>query len=319
MSITANCLLENISENREQWLALRQHKVSSSNIAAIAGLSKYKTPLQVWADWTGKVPDTFRGNEHTELGQVLEPFAAKLFAKRHWVKVSAANALFQHKDLDWAIASPDYFFGEWDEPTVLEIKTGSYRQAEKWSDGKAPDEYVTQVIWQLGVLGLKNAVLSPFLGLDLLEVAGDVPLEFDESFFAALVEKAEEFRAYVDKDIPPDAGAGDSNVIRQLYDRQKGKSKKLDESASLEVGYWISKINQLKELSSPLEKELKSYEEEKKRLENQIKILVGDCDSVELDSGALIKVTRVSVAERVNPAYSYDRLYLPKTKGGASV
>jgi len=314
MPITAKCLLENISENREQWLELRKNKVSSSNIAAIAGLSKYKSPLEVWANWTGKVPDTFYGNAHTELGQVLEPFAAKLFAKRHDVKVTAANALYQHVELDWAIASPDYFFGDWIEPTVLEIKTGSYRQAEKWASGNAPDEYVTQVVWQLGVLGLNDAVLSPFLGLDLLEVANDVPLKFDEAFFASLVEKAEEFRELVQRDIPPNAGAGDSNIIRKLFDRQKGKSRKLAEKESLEIGYMVSKINQLKELSKPLEKELKSYEEEKKRLENQIKVAVGDCDSIELESGELIKVTRVSVDERMNPAYSYDRLSLPKLK-----
>ena len=52
-------LLENIDQNREKWLELRKGKISSSNIPTVAGLSPFKSRLELWAEYTGKNREFF--------------------------------------------------------------------------------------------------------------------------------------------------------------------------------------------------------------------------------------------------------------------
>lgn len=326
MPITGKVLLENITENKNQWLALREGKVSSSNIAVIAGLSRFKSPLELWAEWTGKVKNEFIGNDATELGTVLEPFVAKLFEKRTCRPVEHVNKLYQHKDVDWAIASPDYFIKPYDTASldnneILEIKTGSYRQLDKWKDGKAPDEYVVQVYWQLGVLGLDKGVISPFLGLDVAGEVNDVEIEFDKEFFSLLLEKADNFRQLVKHDIPPEASVEDSSIIRKLYDRH-GKISKLTSAESITVSHILAEINAHKKvlktyrdqihIIDTYRDQIRIINDKRKKAENSLKLMMRDSDVFELIDGRKIKLARIKIEERISSAYEYDRLTLPK-------
>ena len=43
--------------NREDWLEQRRHTIGGSDAAGIIGLSKWSSPVSVWADKTGRLPD----------------------------------------------------------------------------------------------------------------------------------------------------------------------------------------------------------------------------------------------------------------------
>ena len=53
-------------------LKLDQGGLAGSDIAAIMGVSKYKKPIDVWLEKTGRADNSF-GNRATEMGHRLEP------------------------------------------------------------------------------------------------------------------------------------------------------------------------------------------------------------------------------------------------------
>ena len=56
----------------EQWLAARRKGVGGSDSAAVCGLSRYSSPLEVWLQKTGRKPAT-PDNEAMQWGRLLEP------------------------------------------------------------------------------------------------------------------------------------------------------------------------------------------------------------------------------------------------------
>ena len=61
----------------------RMMYIGGSDIAAIMGQSRWKTPYRLWAEKTGKieVPD-LSTNESVEMGTRLEQFVADLFSEK---------------------------------------------------------------------------------------------------------------------------------------------------------------------------------------------------------------------------------------------
>ena len=300
-------ILENVEDNRDQWLALRKGKITASNVAVVCGLSPFKSPLQLWAEWTGKIEDTFKGNKATQVGLALEPLVASWFSERTGLGVSRANALLGDPELPWLLASPDYVI-EGGDP--LEIKTGTYRQAHKWGEGRAPYEYVLQLQIQLRVMRRQRGYLTAFLGD--FENMPDVSVEYDPELFEMVREKAERFLECVQQDIPPAAGAGDAELLRTITSRQEGTVKAWDETEGELVTFLVAQARQAAETASLIRKELEKVDRQKRELENRIKQALGTHTAGTLPDGRTIKLTTVHVGEKTVPAYAYDRLTLPK-------
>lgn len=45
------------ANSREEWLALRRQGIGGSDVAAILGLSKFKTQQELWMEKTGRLVD----------------------------------------------------------------------------------------------------------------------------------------------------------------------------------------------------------------------------------------------------------------------
>lgn len=307
--MVAELVLENVDQNRAKWLELKKNKVSSSNIAAIAGLSDWKSRLEVWAEWTGKVPDTFTGNKYTELGTLLEPFAAKLFAERKNKTVVRANALYANNLYPWAVVSPDYFIKD-ENDGILEIKTGNNRQREKWIEGRCPKEYVAQLQFQLGVMEKPAGTLSAFLGLDT-EGDYDHDLVFDPELFALLCEEAEDFLVAVKTDTPPDAGPGDAKLIHNMI-RRNENAKTFEGDEAAEVAYMLAEYNRANAAFKQVKEQHDDLEDRKKTIENKLKLFLGTFSVGILPDGRSYSVKQISVKEAIRAAYSYDRMSFPK-------
>ena len=70
-------------KTREDWLAERMRGIGGSEIAAVMGLSRWKSPLAVWAEKTNKLPDDpLKQSEIMEIGLELEEYVAQKFEKR---------------------------------------------------------------------------------------------------------------------------------------------------------------------------------------------------------------------------------------------
>lgn len=156
---------------REQFLELRQRGIGSSEIAAVAGLSRFKNPIAVYYDKVSDIDEELEKveeeeNEFMYWGKKLEGVVADEFAERNPdIEVVDTDEVFQLVGLEWMLASPDRFLlcpkrGQ----GILEIKTTSAYNAEDWKDGQVPDEYILQVQHQMAVTGCAYAYVAVLIG-----------------------------------------------------------------------------------------------------------------------------------------------------------
>lgn len=302
---TGKILLENVRENREQWQALRAGKVSSTTITSIVGVNPYKSAYRLWAEWTGKVRDEFTGNEFTELGSLLEPYVGSLYARRTGRAVEDCNSLVAHKDLEWAVASPDFLV---DGAELLEAKTGTLRQLDKWGDDETPESYLVQLMWQLGVCGVGSGHLAALLGGD---PSNFLVRSFDLDFelFNVLLEAADDFLQRVKNDDPPMPSEKDSRLILDLVKRNS--STKLFTAEQTErLGDVFDELVELRNRKTEVDAEARRLEIQVKMRENALRVALGDSGDGAFADGRRFRVKRISVPEKSMPAYEYERLYI---------
>lgn len=307
-------LVSDIENNRAEWLELRKGKVSATKIGVIMGVNRWKSPLQLWAEETGKVCDDFAGNKATKLGLVLEPFVAQLLQEElgNGVQVQRCNALYQHSTIDFAIASPDAFVVLADGSSDLaELKTANHRAAADWSDGAAPDSYVLQLQWQLGVMGVNAGYLACMIGGDPSNFPHPY-FEFDSDLWELMLEEAQTFIECIQRDIPPEPGAGDAKLIERIVDRNKSV-RILPEAEQIEAETIIPMLLGARDKKKELQEVADMQADEVKRLENKLRLLLGDSTAANA-AGYCFEVQSVNVAERISPPYSYTKLKLSKRK-----
>lgn len=75
-------LVDTKTLDREEWLAVRQQGIGSSDAAAAVGLNPYQSQLELWMIKTGRSAGTWReedtaGHAPMHWGTQLEPLVAK--------------------------------------------------------------------------------------------------------------------------------------------------------------------------------------------------------------------------------------------------
>ena len=89
-------------------LAERNTYIGASEAAAVLGLSRWETPLSVWARKTGLVPvQNKSGMLAIEVGDELENAVCNLFARRTRKVVARVNETIRHKAWPFIAANLD--------------------------------------------------------------------------------------------------------------------------------------------------------------------------------------------------------------------
>ena len=100
---------ENLTE--QEWLAYRRQGIGGSDVAAILGISPFRTARDLYDDKlniASAVDDT--GNwVALEMGHLLEPLVAQIFAKKTGLEVFQIKKMFQHPQHPFMLADVDYF------------------------------------------------------------------------------------------------------------------------------------------------------------------------------------------------------------------
>jgi len=137
--------------------------IGGSDIAAVMGMSRWVTPLQLWSEKTGKIePKDLSDNEAVEMGTELEETVARIFTKRTGKKVRRAPKNYTHPDNDFIRCQVDRLVEGTDE--LLECKTASAWKEKEWEGEEIPAEYILQVQWQLGITGRKVGHIAVLIG-----------------------------------------------------------------------------------------------------------------------------------------------------------
>lgn len=198
-------------------------KIGSGTIGAICGLSRFKTPMDVWNELMGLSPPS--SSEQIDIGNALELPIAQLAAKRAGLGQFSKAATHFHKSEAFARATPDFFLPEKSD-ALLETKSvglspGPSGPLDDWRkdhDLVVPEYVQTQVQWQLEVVdGPSDAYVGALLAGREIFVARIVR---DRDLGADLLDIA---RAWREKHIltgsPPGDADGSEGYSRYLAGR----------------------------------------------------------------------------------------------------
>lgn len=203
-------------ETRDEWLAGREaiHGIGGSEAAAAIGLSKWKSPVELWQEKTGRrKPKGLSGVEYVEMGVRAEGPLRDLFAALHpeYAVLHRPFDILYQTERPWMFATLD---GEITDKAsgdkgVLEIKKFEIQKANDWKDWKdqIPPYYFCQVLHQLNSTGWDFAYL--FALLLKHDGNGEIrqyyfPREAYEDDLTALAEGETGFMGYVTSGkIPP--------------------------------------------------------------------------------------------------------------------
>ena len=191
-----------------------RHKyIGGSDIAAIMGMSRWKTPLKLWAEKTQKLPMADLSSiEAVELGTDLEEFVAQKFSQKTGKAVRRAPKEYTHKDYPYMHAHIDRLVTGSEE--LLECKTASFFKKDEWEDDEIPQEYILQVMWYLGITGRKIGHIAVLIGGQYFKYK---QIEFDAELFNTMVEAAKEFWDCVQNDTPPAVMPDDDETLKDMY------------------------------------------------------------------------------------------------------
>lgn len=149
-----------IAANTDEWLEARKDYLSASEIAAVLGVSKYKT----WADVKSGEPEVFTEEQlqRFRAGHAFEPVLKQMWADNAEGRTldPAESTLWTAGDL---AATPDGFGDEGGTPCLIEAKCVGHRMLHHWEDG--PPLYVLlQVQAQLMCTGRSRCYVVASLG-----------------------------------------------------------------------------------------------------------------------------------------------------------
>lgn len=222
---------------REEWLTERLTYLGGTDVAAIVGKHKYKTPLEVYAE---KALGIMSGEQSIEaqIGIVLEPIVRTLAEKELGCSIQSHD-LVRHPEHSFLAANLDGITGEGD---LIEIKTHGFATASEWGEemsDEIPDAYHVQATWYLGMTGAPRCIVVAFdRGL---AKARYYVVESNPAYFAALVEIAVKFwHEHVKAKVEPLAIlAADLPIVREIYAKQTSNlilaSDEHDEIAGLYI------------------------------------------------------------------------------------
>lgn len=278
--------------------------IGASEIGAIMGMSPFTTPLQVWAEKTGKVPhDELSNFEAKEWGTRLEEVVAEKFSQKNGLKLMAYKTRFVHPEYDYISCELDRIIVGTDE--LVEVKTCNAWAAKQWAGDEIPNHYVLQVNLQLGLSKRKKGHLAVLIGgSKYIEKA----IEFNQKLYDQEIEAAKDFweRFILGTEIPL-AMADDNTFLSELYPEAQEGTKFFVEQDAIELNMWVEERQGGKT-------SIKEAEVEVKAIEAKIKQKLGESEYGETDQYK-ISWRSVNKKEFIVKASSYRMLRTTQKKG----
>lgn len=235
----------------EQQQAIRARGIGASEVAAVLGLSHWRSPYDVWLDKTRRAASSAM-SAAAAWGLRQEPLIAAYYAETHGVEMIEPGTLV-HRQHPVAVATLDRIvLGEAREWSYsLQIKTGRAAMARYWGDpgtDEIPEDYLVQVAWEMAVADVPFtdvAVLLDQCDYREYRVARDFDLEED------LIERVERWwRDHVVADSPPPITGphAEEHILRQ-HPRSGGGI--LEATPSLDG--WVSTLREARRLKKQAE------------------------------------------------------------------
>ena len=189
------------------WLEYRKTGIGGSDASVVCGISRYKSPVELWMEKTGQLPPQEAG-EAAYWGTMLESVVREEFTKRTGIEVGKPSVILQSEEYPFMLANVD---GVCEHPElgtcIFEAKTASAYKAGEWED-TIPDEYMCQVQHYMAVTGYQGAYIAVLIGGNTFRWKF---VERDEELISMLLELESAFWSHVQDYTPPPLDGSDAS------------------------------------------------------------------------------------------------------------
>ncbi len=186
----------------------RSKFIGGSDIGALLGLSRYRSPIDVWMEKTGKEIKRL-DSLPLRFGSFAEEFVAREYSLATGFELTHDQSIYIHPKHSFMSAHIDRFVLVKGTPSpthILECKTANPFSSSAWGEAgsdEVPMSYLCQCIWYMAITDIDRVDLAVLFGnsdFRIYEIVRDKELE------AMILQKANFFwHEYVLKDIPPPA------------------------------------------------------------------------------------------------------------------
>lgn len=259
-------LVSTLNLPREQWLGYRKQGIGGSDAGAICGFNPYRTAMQVYYDKTSDEIEDI-DSEAMRQGRELEEYVAKRFVEEAGKKVRRANVMFYDESNPFMLADVDRMIVG--ENAGLECKTASPFMAEYWEGDNIPLSYQMQCYHYMSVCNADAWYVAVLIYGREFKV---YKLERDEEIIANLIQLEKDFweNNVLKRVLPdPDGSKLADSVIAEYFKESIG--------VVIPLQGFDDKLKRREELVVLLDK----MESEKRQIEQELKMYMGDAEKAE--------------------------------------
>ena len=248
----------------EDWLEYRKLGIGGSDASVVCGISRYKSPVELWMEKTNQIPQQEAG-EAAYWGTILESIVRTEFTKRTGMEVKQLGQILQSVEhpfmlanLDGVCEHPDY------GPCIFEAKTASAYKAGEWDDA-IPDEYLLQIQHYMAVTGYRGTYIAVLIGGNTFKWRF---VERDEELISMLINLEADFWEHVQNMTPPPLDGSDASAkfLAERFPNSVPASKiELPDMADALLTQYDEACEQLEAVT-----------ERKQEAENRLKEMLGD-------------------------------------------
>lgn len=248
---------------REEWLKIRRGIITSTDVAAICGLSPYKSPMDVWCEKTG-VTDPVEENEAMEWGRRLEEPIAQAYAQKNGVVLRPVGLIVGD---GWIGCTADRLIEG--VKRGLEVKTTGGHMEHAWGEegtDQIPEYHLVQCAICMALTELPEWDVATLIGgqkFRTYKIKRNMALE------GSLLKIARRFYdEHLVPRIPPDIDGsnGAAEYLKATYPSDS-RPELLDTNPELD-----KMATELRDVRAIIE----NHEGRKAELENMIKAVIGD-------------------------------------------
>ena len=248
----------------EDWLEYRKQGIGGSDASVVCGISRYKSPVELWMEKTDQLPYQEAG-EAAYWGTQLEALVRAEFTKRTGIEVCLVKQILQSVEhpfmlanLDGVCEHPD--FG----PCIFEAKTASAYKTGEWDDA-IPDEYMLQIQHYMAVTGYRAAYIAVLIGGNTFRWK---LVERDEELISMLIPFEAIFWGHVKDMTPPPLDGSDASA-RFLSERFPSSVPRSQIALPASADDLLLRYDEACE-------QLEAATEQKQEAENKLKQMLGE-------------------------------------------
>ena len=267
----------------DEELQERQKGLFATDAAPALGLSKYRSPVQVWMEKIGE-PMPFEESEAMRMGHIMQPVIGRLYEDRTQTRIKdLAGVTLWNKTHPFMGSHFDYVTD--DNRTLVEVKNFHPARLKEFGDDGSDDvpmDCLVQSVHEAIVFGVTRVDLAVLFGGQQFRV---FPLELQQDTIDMVIEREERFwRQVVEKVAPAPI---DPEETRRLFPKDNG----LTIIAPASIAEAAAKLAILRE-------QIKAAEELEKTFLTQIQTAMGEASAIAAASGDLLATWKLAKAGR---------------------